>query len=313
MGAIRPHTTDVDIKSDWDGAKAVADAPNDSAVLRYMHAWVDDNGDPDAKQSYKLPHHQPQIGAPAVIAAVNNALARLSQTDIPDADRAEVERHLRKHREDAGLENNAKSYVERRAYLLESRAVIDVEKRTIEGYAAVFNRWSEDLGGFREIILPGAFAPALERYDLDVRALINHDANLILGRTKTGTLEIYEDNIGLSVRIALPDTQYARDLLVMLERGDINQMSFGFETARDRWYEEGGQVYRELLEIGRLYDVSVVTFPAYPQTIAQARDVLNMRKDGAAQAGATSGAESSAQGRLDVKRKKIQLLKLKGD
>lgn len=311
MGAIRPHTTDVDTKSDWDGPKAVADAPNDREVLRYMHAWVDDNGDPDAKQSYKFPHHQPQIGAPAVIAAVNNALARLPQADIPEEDRTEVERHLRKHREDAGLENNAKSYVERRVYLFESRTVIDSEKRTIEGYAAVFNHWSEDLGGFREIILPGAFLPALQRADLDVRALINHDANLILGRTKTGTLEIYEDEIGLKVRIALPDTQYARDLLVMMERGDINQMSFGFETAKDRWYEEGGQVYRELLEIGRLYDVSVVTFPAYPQTIAQARDVLNMRKDGAAQAGASSDAESSAQGRLDVKRKKIQLLKLK--
>lgn len=103
--AIRPHSTPTDTESSWDGPAAVEAAPNDAAILRYMHAWADTEGDPDAKGTYKFPHHQPRAGAPAVIAAVNNALARLSQADIPDADRAGVEAHLRRHRRDAGLED----------------------------------------------------------------------------------------------------------------------------------------------------------------------------------------------------------------
>lgn len=311
MGAIRPHTTEVDTESEWDGGKAVADAPNDAEVLRYMHAWVDENGDPDAKQSYKFPHHEPRIGAPAVIAAVNNALARLSQADIPEADRAGVERHLRKHREDAGLENNSMAGMIEVRHLYGVRSV-DVENRTIEGYAAVFNQWSEDLGGFREMILPGAFSNVLND---DVRALINHDANLVLGRTRSGTLVLTEDEVGLRIKITLPNTQYARDLVEAMQRGDVDQMSFGFAVETDRWYEQDGQMKREIVKVARLYDVSVVTFPAYPQTIAHARDVLNMRKEKSGK-GVQVETEpqrntDSGQEQLEVKRKKIQILTLK--
>ncbi|GAP11751.1 protease subunit of ATP-dependent Clp proteases [Bellilinea caldifistulae] len=109
MGAIRPHKTPVDTESDWDGPAEVAEAPNDADVLRYMHAWVDDEGDPDAKTSYKFPHHEAGTDTPANINAVNNALARLSQADIPDADRAGVEAHLRAHRRDAGLEDKVEN------------------------------------------------------------------------------------------------------------------------------------------------------------------------------------------------------------
>ncbi|GIV86623.1 MAG: hypothetical protein KatS3mg054_0652 [Chloroflexus sp.] len=201
--------------------------------------------------------------------------------------------------------------IERRSMNVEIRALVDGEKRTIEGYAAVFGQWSEDLGGFREKILPGAFSGVLERGD-DVRALVNHDPNLVLGRTASGTLRLQEDEAGLRVSVQLPDTQYARDLISVLERGDVNQMSFGFEVARDRWYEENGQTYRELIDIARLYDVSVVTFPAYPQTIAAARDVLNARSDYSIQVDEDARAETSrSQGRLDVMRRKIEILKLK--
>ena len=317
MGAIKPHTTKVDTESKWDGAKAIADAPNDAKILRYMHAWVDDEGDPEAKSSYKFPHHQPKLDAPANIAAVNNALARLSQADIPEADRDGVEKHLRKHRIDAGLEEGR--MMERREIgASELRAnIADGIPATIEGYAAVFNQWSEDIGGFQEIILPGAFKKALDNGD-DVRALINHDMNMILGRRSTGTLELWEDEVGLKVKIILPDTQYAKDLVTMMQRGDVNQMSFGFTVEFDRWYEEDGNQKREIVSVAKLFDVSVVTFPAYPQTIAVARDVLMARMAGAAliQEDGTPVKENQEplqeQALLEVKKKRLKLLELGG-
>ncbi len=106
MAAIKAHKTTVDKTGSWDGPKAVADAPKEAAALRYMHAWVDPKGDADKKASYKFPHHRPGTDTPAVIAGVNNALARLSQASIPSGDRSGVEAHLRKHRKDAGLEES---------------------------------------------------------------------------------------------------------------------------------------------------------------------------------------------------------------
>lgn len=102
--AIPPHSTATDTDSEWDGPGEVADAPNDASTLRHMHTWRDPDGDPDEKASYKLPHHTAGSDTPANISGVNNALARLSQSDIPDSDRDAVERHLRDHREDAGLD-----------------------------------------------------------------------------------------------------------------------------------------------------------------------------------------------------------------
>lgn len=101
---IAVHHTSIVENEPWDGPGAVADAPNDPAILKYMSAWMDENGDPVAKSTYKFPHHAPRKGSGANIRAVNNGLARLSQAKIPNADRPLVERHLRAHRVDAGLE-----------------------------------------------------------------------------------------------------------------------------------------------------------------------------------------------------------------
>ena len=90
----------------------------------------------------------------------------------------------------------------------------------IGGHAAVFNSLSEELWGFREKIAPGAFAPALGKSD--IRALLNHDPNFVLGRTKSGTLQVYEDGTGLAVEIDPPETRWVDDLLVSIGRGDIN-------------------------------------------------------------------------------------------
>jgi ATP-dependent Clp protease, protease subunit len=109
MPAIRPHETATDTESSWDGPGEVAAAPEEEAVLRYMHAWVDAEADPNTKTAYKFPHHKAGSDTAAVIAGVNNALARLSQADIPAGDRAGVEAHLRSHREDAGLEDETGS------------------------------------------------------------------------------------------------------------------------------------------------------------------------------------------------------------
>ncbi len=145
---------------------------------------------------------------------------------------------------------------------------------SVSGIAAVFNKLSEDLGGFREKIQPGAFAKSIK--DGDIRALFNHDPNLILGRTKSGTLSLKEIEAGLSVSIDMPDTSIANDLTVSMKRGDISQMSFGFTPVKDKWETVDGKDVRTLLEV-KLFDVSPVTFPAYPETSVQARSKENQQ------------------------------------
>lgn len=139
------------------------------------------------------------------------------------------------------------------------------------GHAAVFNKRSVDLGGFVEVIQPGAFSKSL---DDDIRALVDHQG-IAIARSKNGTLTLREDKVGLSVEIDLPDTNAGRDIRASVERGDVDQMSFGFSV------REGGQVFTEdddglmvrTLTDVRLFEVSVVTFPAYPDTDVAARAV----------------------------------------
>lgn len=142
----------------------------------------------------------------------------------------------------------------------------------IAGHAAVFNVLSEVIwGSFRERVLPGAFSKTIG--EADVRALWNHDPNHIIGRNKAGTLRLAEDETGLAIEIDPPDTQTARDLTVSMKRGDVDQMSFGFDVVKDRWIETDSMPVRELVEV-RLWDVSPVTFPAYPETDVAVRSIL---------------------------------------
>lgn len=136
--ALPAHQTATDTDSDWDGPGEVASAPNDAQTLRHMHAWRDPDGDPDEKASYKIPHHTAGTDTAAVISGVNNALARLSQTDIPDSDRDDVERHLRDHREDAGLDRSM-SDTEHRAALdrtAEKATQHDLRRRRVQLHGA---------------------------------------------------------------------------------------------------------------------------------------------------------------------------------
>jgi len=113
---------------------------------------------------------------------------------------------------------------------IRARARAAEAKPGVTGYAAVFNQVA-DLGWFKESIAPGAFARALSEKQ-DVRCLQNHDANLLMGRTKNGTLRLAEDSTGLKFDCDFPDTQPARDLHVLLERGDMDQCSFGFTVRK---------------------------------------------------------------------------------
>lgn len=149
----------------------------------------------------------------------------------------------------------------------------------VEGHGAVFNSKSENLGGFREIIKPGAFDDVLKD---DVRALFNHDSNKILGRTKAGTLELSVDEKGLFYRYKSPNTSYARDLIESLNRGDVDQSSFGFSVDRygQDWAEdEDGNLTRTISKVKRLYDVSPVTFPAYPDTDVAKRSLDEWKEE----------------------------------
>jgi HK97 family phage prohead protease len=143
----------------------------------------------------------------------------------------------------------------------------DAEIPTIRGYAAVFNRMSQPLGNFMERIAPGAFADSLAS---DVRALWQHDTSRVLGRTKNGTLKIWEDERGLGFEVMPPDTQDGRDALALIARGDVDQMSFGFTVPNggDSWQQDGGMPVRTLNRVN-LIEVSPVTFPAYLDTSAQ--------------------------------------------
>jgi HK97 family phage prohead protease len=174
----------------------------------------------------------------------------------------------------------------------------------IVGYAAVFDSYSEDLGGFREIIRPGAFAAALAASP-DVRALIDHNPSLVLARTKSGTLTIVEDAKGLRFELTPPDTTAARDLMASMKRGDISGASFAFDVRDfgDSWgKDEKGKWVRELKSVN-LYDVSVVTYPAYPATETALRSLQNHEAKAAPPAAAVD---------TGTRRRRLQLLEKEG-
>lgn len=185
--------------------------------------------------------------------------------------------------------------IERRTFEMEFRADADTGK--VVGYGAVFDSLSENLGGFRERIQPGAFDDVL---DNDVRALINHDPNLLLARTKSGTLKLDVDATGLRYGFDLPDTSYAKDLAVSLKRGDISQSSFAFSVEDDKWEEDDdGRIIRTILKVGHLYDVSPVTYPAYPDTTVAARGLEEFKQH---------TLSRSAQLAQEIRERELQLL-----
>jgi HK97 family phage prohead protease len=141
--------------------------------------------------------------------------------------------------------------------------------RTIVGYAAVFGELSEILrAGYREIIKPGAFAKTITTDD--IRALRDHDPRALLARNKSGTLKLREDAHGLHTEISVPRTQLGDEVYESVRRGDLSQMSFGMHAIDRTWITRNGEHVQELRE-AQLFDVSLVTYPAYVGTSAEAR------------------------------------------
>lgn len=273
------HTSTSDAA--WDGPANEARLRNDGDAGYYTRAfaWRDVEEDGSKKAHYKFIHHEVAsdgaIGA-ANLRACSTGIAVLNGgrggTTIPDSDRRGVWSHLAAHLRDGDREPpelaSFQRSIERRHLgpdFSELRAEMDADSgtRRISWYAAVFDSLSEDLGGWRERISRRAFTKTLEEHD--IRALFNHDPNLVLGRNKAGTLLLRTDNRGLRAEVLPPDTLYARDLVTMIERGDVSGGSIGFRTEKETWAIEENELIRNVQEV-RLYDVSPVTFPAYPET-----------------------------------------------
>lgn len=171
----------------------------------------------------------------------------------------------------------------------------------IEGYALKFDRWSEDLGGFRESI----HKDALKDTDVsDVRALFNHNADHIIARSSAGTLKLDVDDVGLKFRAKIPDTTYGMDLLENLRNGNVNQCSFGFCLAADGddfSYDKEDRMYKRVLRnIKEILDVSVVTYPAYRDTdVAPAlRSIESIKQD---------EVDAQKQKELEQRKRKLKL------
>lgn len=160
--------------------------------------------------------------------------------------------------------------IERRT-TIELRAGGDKQSPRLVGHAAVFNAPSQDLGGFIEIVKPGAFTRTLKS-ERDPLALVQHMPQLVLGRRSAGTLKLAEDARGLAFEIVVPDTTAARDLLVSVERGDVKGASFAFSTPAggDRWEVRGDTVIRELVDVD-LHEITITAQPAYLDTTVARR------------------------------------------
>lgn len=289
------HTATTD--TEWDVNENVTRCPADADHLKELFAWRSADGDPDVKGSYKFAHHMVdgegnvhdanQGACSSAIGYLNRDKSSSGYPDIPDGDRQGVWDHLAAHLRDAnahvegyeppGLRGIGGAFEERAAFTgahLELRAAAaEGRMPTIVGHAAVYNQWSQDLGGFKERVMPGAFSKAMNGGD--IRALFNHDPNFLLGRTSSGTLELTDEKKGLHFEASPPDTQTIRDLVIapMTPRNggttaDLNQCSFAFLPVEDEWRAPkmtDGLYERDLHEV-QLFDVSAVTFPAYDQT-----------------------------------------------
>lgn len=182
------------------------------------------------------------------------------------------------------------------------------QEKKITGYAAVFNRYAEGLP-FREKIAPGAFAKSIQE-GADVRLLINHDG-LPLARTKSKTLRLSEDSKGLFIEAAVdaedPDVQR---IMPKLKRKDLDQMSFGFYVTKDKWeHSETGPSTRTIMEVD-LFDVSIVTYPAYPQTSVSMRSAQEVYDSFVAQMQTQAEATKIEQKQtFDARNRKLELEK----
>ena len=175
------------------------------------------------------------------------------------------------------------------------------DSNVLEGYASVFGTVADIGGFFDETVARGAFTRAVQEGQ-DVRALVDHDASKVLGRTKSKTLELVEDDKGLRVKITLPDTTVGRDIKESVRRGDVSQMSIGFFVVGEEVDRTGDKVLRTITDVD-LFDVSVVTYPAFEDTEISLRSAIDAFNQ--------SESELSKEGKFKrIYRAKLNLLEL---
>lgn len=157
-----------------------------------------------------------------------------------------------------------------RTLKVEMRVVGEGDERKLVGVPIVYNKDSEDMG-FIERVKPGAAKEALE--SSDIRLLYGHNSHTLLplARTSAGTLRATETKQGVEIEADPPDTQFARDLMLAIERGDVQDMSFGFSISDDIWETVDGKDVRTIIKFEEIFDFSYVTFPAYPDTTVAIR------------------------------------------
>ena len=294
--AIEPrHTpTSHDV---WDGPAHEARIARDAGetVFRAAHAWVDPASDPHTAPAYRIFHHEVTADgdvAAASIVACRAAIAVLNGsrvgTTIPAGDRRAVYTHLASHLRDAGLtppemrsdpltafELEALTVTERRFTpgRVEVRAAGGKGTGSIGGYAAVFNKLSNNLGGFVEEVEPGFFSRSRTEGWPGVICRYNHSDDMLLGTTNSGTLRLSVDDIGLVYEVDPP--QARADILELVTRGDIQRSSFAFRVTDETWgLTEQGYPKRSLLS-GQLIDVAPVLSPAYLDTSVGLRSLAD--------------------------------------
>lgn len=147
----------------------------------------------------------------------------------------------------------------------EIRFLTDGGKARIDARAILFDSWSVDLGGFRERMMPGSVT-----LDGDLVALFDHDTSMVLGRTSAGTMEVRQDAAGVAFTAYPPETTWAKDLRVSMERGDIRGCSYRMMVEEDDWYVRDGMVCRDIKKAS-ISELTVTSMPAYPETTAEAR------------------------------------------
>jgi HK97 family phage prohead protease len=169
---------------------------------------------------------------------------------------------IREEESDRSLKVDLMSKLETRVNVTDFEVRETADGMEFEGYASVFNSRSENLGGFTEFVAPGAFTRSLKSRN-DVKLLWNHDAGQVLGSTRAKSMTLIEDERGLKVTATLPNTSLGRDTAELIRTGIIDSMSFGFNVIKDSWNTEGNE---RTLHSVRLFEVSIVAFPAYAGT-----------------------------------------------
>jgi HK97 family phage prohead protease len=229
-----------------------------------MRAWISRHlVDLDAPAANPNNDNYPSAGVVAHLLWGSGPSKRSAQRALAYADRI-VTRLEEENRATVSVESENMAKVEQRINIAQFEIREDEAGMTFEGYAAIFDSPSEPLP-FIERIKRGAFNRSLKQARNDIKLLWNHDTSSVLGSTRAGTLRLVEDDRGLKVTATLPNTTSGRDAAVLLKRGDVDSMSFGFSVPAggDSWNQDGSE---RTLKSVRLHEVSIVAFPAYAST-----------------------------------------------